>query len=248
MSIEVRVLGPIEVVGAEDFASAKAQELVVYLALREGPVDADTLQEALWPGEAPNAGRLHTTVWRARQALGSDPQGKPYLPKAKQGRYQLSESVSIDLDRFRAHVTRARAQPTTATAELRGALGLVHGQPLSATSVEYAWGAHEVHAIEQDISDAAHRLAQRYLDEGQPGDARWAAERGLVADPYCELLYRDLMAAAAATGNSAESHAIMQRLRRTLDVDAGANDADDLLDTSTLELYEQLTRSVRNTS
>jgi hypothetical protein len=88
--IEVRVLGPVEVAGADDFESAKAEELVVYLALHRDPVDTDTLQEALWPGQTPNAGRLHTTVWRARQALGDDPDGKPYLPKAKQGRYRLS--------------------------------------------------------------------------------------------------------------------------------------------------------------
>jgi DNA-binding SARP family transcriptional activator len=118
----------------------------------------------------------------------------------------------------------------------------VRGQPLSATSAEYAWANNDVHAIEQDISDEAHRLAQSYLDQGRPGDARWAAERGLLADPYSELLYRDLILAAAATGNTTEAHAIMQRLRRTLGVDAGANDAGDLLDPATTELYDELTR------
>jgi DNA-binding SARP family transcriptional activator len=205
-------------------------------------VDADTLQEALWPGEAPNAGRLHTTVWRARQALAGDPDDQPFLPKAKQGRYRLSKAVGTDLERFRTHVDRARSGTAVATEELRAALELVRGHPLSATSAEYTWGINEVHAIEQDISDAAHRLAQLYLQQERPGDATRAAERGLLADPYCELLYRDLMLAAAAAGNTTEAHTIMQRLRRTLDVDAGASDADDLLEPATTELYDQLTR------
>ncbi len=242
--VEVRVLGPVEVAGADEFESAKAEELVVFLALHRDPVDTDTLQEALWPGQPPNAGRLHTTVWRARQALGDDPDGKAYLPKAKQGRYRLSPAITCDLDRFHQHVQRARSKPAAAIENQRFALELVRGRPLSAVSGEYAWALNEVHALEQDISDTAHRLAQLYLERDQPQEARWAAERGLLADPYCELLYRDLMLTAVATGNTAEVHAIMQRLRQVLEVDAGANDADDLLDPSTRDLYNELTRPV----
>jgi DNA-binding SARP family transcriptional activator/nucleoid-associated protein YgaU len=240
--IEVRVLGPVEIAGASDFESAKAEELVVYLALHRDPVDHDTLQEALWPGQTPNVGRLHTTVWRARQALGDDPEGKPYLPKAKQGRYRLSPTVTCDLDRFHAHIRRARTDPAVDVAELRSALELVRGRPLSATSGEYSWAINDVHALEQDVSDAAHQLAQLYLENDQPQAVRWAAEGGLLADPYCEVLYRDLMTAAAAAGNAAEIHQIMRRFREVLDLDADANDADDLLDPATTQLYNELTR------
>jgi hypothetical protein len=139
--IEVRVLGPVEIAGANDFESAKAEELVVYLALHRDHVDLDTLQEALWPGQTPNVGRLHTTVWRARQALGNDPEGKPYLPKAHQGRYRLSPTVTSDVDRFHAHIQRARTDPATAVDELRSALELVRGRPLSSTS----WGVRVGH-------------------------------------------------------------------------------------------------------
>lgn len=242
--IEVRVLGPVEVAGANEFESAKAEELVVYLALHRDPVDTDTLQEALWPGQPPNAGRLHTTVWRARQALGDDPDGKPYLPKAKQGRYRISPAVSSDLGRFHEHVRRARSEPDSAATELRSALELVRGRPLSATSGEYAWIINELHAIEQDVSDTAHQLAELFLEHDQPQEARWAAERGLLADPYCELLYRELMLAARADGNTPEVRSIMRRLKLMAAGDADANDADDLLDTTTIRLYDELVRAV----
>lgn len=240
--VEVCVLGPVDVVGAADFASAKAQELVIYLALHRNAVDVDTLHEALWPGQTPSAGRLHTTVYRARQALGDAPDGTPYLPKANQARYRLSSEVGTDLARFQAHVSRARSDPGQAARELHAALELVRGQPLSATSADYAWATNEVHALEQDISDAAHRLAELYLEQDRPEEARWAADRGLLADPYCELLYRDLMLAASAVGNTTEIHATMQRLRQISDIDTGANDADDLLDPATTKLYANLTR------
>ncbi|MFA9432812.1 BTAD domain-containing putative transcriptional regulator [Egicoccus sp. AB-alg2] len=239
--VEVRVLGPVEVAGADEFESAKAEELVVYLALHRDPVDADTLQEALWPGQPPNVGRFHTTVWRARQALGDDPEGRPYLPKAHQGRYRLSPSVTSDLDRFYTHTRRARSDPATAVDELHSALELVRGRPLSATSGEYVWAINNVHAIEQLVSDAAHRLAQPYLQQAQHHEARWAAERGLLADPYCELLYRDLLLAAKAAGNTMELHAIMRRLRQVLDLDAESNDADDFIDQATARLFKELT-------
>ena len=241
-AVEVRVLGPVEVAGAADFVTAKAEELVVYLALHRNAVDIDTLHEVLWPGQAPSAGRLHTTVYRARQALGEAPNATPYLPKANQGRYRLSSEVGSDLARFHEHLSRARSDPAHPAQELRAALELVRGQPLSATSADYAWATNEVHAIEQDISDAAHRLAELYLEQDQPEEARWAAERGLLADPYSELLYRDLMLAAAAVGNTTEIHATMQRLRQISDFDAAANDADDLLDPATTQLFATLTR------
>jgi nucleoid-associated protein YgaU/DNA-binding SARP family transcriptional activator len=242
-TLEVRVLGPVEVVGAGEFTSVKAEELVVYLALHRHAADADSLQEALWPGKKPSAGRLHTAVWRARQAIGNDAEGQPHLPNAKHGRYQLSAQVGLDLQRFNNHISRAKANPDTAVQELRAALGLVRGRPLSATSAEYAWVTYDLHAIEQQISDAAHQLAELHLERDEAEQARWSAERGLLADPYCELLHRDLMLAAATTGNLGEVRSIMGNLRALLENGSENNDADDYLHPATLQLYSSLTNA-----
>ena len=48
------------------------------------------------------------------------------------------------------------------------------------------------------------------------------------------------MLAAAKAGNTAEVHAIMQRLRRLLADESATSDGDDHLDPSTLELFEDL--------
>ncbi|MBS3941999.1 MAG: LysM peptidoglycan-binding domain-containing protein [Actinobacteria bacterium] len=243
--IEVRVLGPVEVAGAGDFGSAKAEELIVYLALHRDGVDVDSLQEALWPSEPPNVGRLHTVVWRARQALGDDADGEPYLPKAKQGRYRISDSLAFDFERFQALTDRAQSDPDRAADHLQAALDRVRGIPLTARSSGYSWTAYILYHIEQQITDAAHELAQLYLKRDDPERARWAAEQGLRADPYCEVLHRDLMSAASMAGNTSDIPAIMRRLRQLIEADGDANDNDDHLDPQTIDLYHQLTITSR---
>ncbi len=118
---------------------------------------------------------------------------------------------------------------------------LVRGVPLSATATEYAWATNELYALAQEVVDAAHDLAQLCLAAERYDDAIWAAERGLLADPLAEVLVRDLMEAAAATGNTARVHAAMTRLRRQVAEDGDANDADDWLHPETVAMFEELT-------
>lgn len=65
--------------------------------------------------------------------------------------------------------------------------------------------------------------------DGRYEDANSAAEAGLNADPLAEVLIRDLMEAASATGSAPRVHALMTRLRRQLAENGDANDADDWL-------------------
>lgn len=241
--LEVCILGPVAVNGAERFPTAKAEELVVYLATHRHGADADSMMEALWPGQPPNPSRLHTEVWRARQALGNAPDGNPYLPRVDRGRYRLSPDVRLDYERFRTLVARGRKEPDQALHALRSALELVRGRPFSGTSSEYVWTSHDLHVIEQEIGDVAHELAEMYLEQGDLNNAAWAAEHGLRADPYFEVLYRDLMRIAAGAGNTAEIHATVARLRRVVSGDGDGNDADDWLDPETVRVYQQLTRN-----
>lgn len=142
--------------------------------------------------------------------------------------------------RFTTAVAAARRDPDHAIDHLRRALMLIRGVPLSATATEYAWATNEVYALAQDVVDAAHDLAELCLAAERYDDAIWAAERGLLADPLAEVLVRDLMEAAAATGNTARAHAAMTRLRRNVAEDADANDADDWLHAETLATYSRL--------
>ena len=238
---EVRVLGPVEIVGTvEPFRTNKTMELIVYLALHRSGAGADTLLEALWPGQEPRRARLYTEASRARKSLGTASDGTPHFPDAELGRYGLADSVALDHERFTVAVTAARRDRTNAIDHLQRALMLVRGVPLSATASEYAWATNELYSLAQEVVDAAHDLARLCLEAERYDDAIWAAERGLLADPLAEVLVRDLMEAAAATGNTARVHAAMTRLRRQVAEDADANDADDWLHPETLSLFNTL--------
>src|SRR5512138_2785422 len=76
--LEIRLLGPFEVVAGGTFAEvggSKRQALLAMLALRRGRmVDIDALVEGLWGEELPAAPRnaLHHHVARLRAALGEE--------------------------------------------------------------------------------------------------------------------------------------------------------------------------------
>ena len=76
--LEIRLLGPLEVLTGgtlADVGGSKRQALLAMLALRRGRVaDVDSLVDALWGEQLPNAPRnaLHHHIARLRAALGEE--------------------------------------------------------------------------------------------------------------------------------------------------------------------------------
>ena len=236
--IEVRVLGKIDIHGIPRIERAKALELIVYLALHPTGVDLERLWEALWPERPLNRPTLHTTVSIARSRLGDAPGGTPYLPTARNGLYQLNPALSVDWTRFQTLTQLATQDQDHATAALHQALDLVTGSPLeSAAPNGYEWALVHRTEMESAIGDAADHLARQYLDRHDHPGATWAARRGLLASPYDERLYRQLMLAAYTAGNPAGVDAIMRELIHVLD--AEAEPLDDL-HPDTIALYKKL--------
>jgi DNA-binding SARP family transcriptional activator len=243
-TVEVGVLGRIEVRGVPKIARAKSIELIVYLALHRHGVDSEQLWEALWPDKPINRGTLHTTVTAARTGLGRAPDGSRYLPNAADGLYRLSPAVSLDWDRFRALARAGQAGGPDAAGLLHQALELVRGRPLdSPASRSYEWAVVHRTEMETVIAETAERLGLLHLDAGDPEQANWAARRGLAASPYDERLYRVLMRAAHAAGNPAGVEALWQELLAVLGTDLDLVDED--LHPDTVALYTSLRGSRR---
>lgn len=247
--LEVRVLGTIRIDGLKGgFASRKAAELPVYMALHRGGVEADTIMEALWPGEAPDINRFNRTTSRARTPLGTASDGELYLPRFDGSLYWVNPLLVCDLDRFTSYVDRAD-KPDRAgdkIAYLKAALELVEGTPFSGAGNGYTWAWSEglvSHAIVA-VDDAAHDLARTALDVGDPELASWAARKGLLSTTRCEECYRNLMRAAIAEGNQTALDAVFTELTTVVDADDGP-DADSYLESETVELYER--HSLRTT-
>jgi DNA-binding SARP family transcriptional activator len=232
--VEVRVLGPVEVWGAEhEFTRAWAKELVVYLAMHPNGVSNDAWATALWPDRVMASSSLHSTASVARRSLGHARDGEDHLPKAH-GRLRLADSVRSDWARFVELADGRHPQ------QWKMALDLVRGRLFEGLrSADWPILEGIAPAMEATIVDVAGRLAGAYLQDGDASGAEWAARKGLLISPYDERLYRMLLRSADRAGNPAGVESVMSELIRVVADDVEPFDS---VHPSTMELYRSLSR------
>lgn len=246
--VEVRVLGRVEIQGAETIARPRSVELTAYLALHPEGVSAVRLKTAIWPESDLAQGTFNTTVYRARVGLGVDRSGQQHLPHAVNigNCYSLGPWVTTDLARFVDLVNRSQVtdDPEEEVALLRTALDLVRGQPFEEVASGYEWAFTEgiITDAEATIADAAHRLAQLLLHAGDHAGATWAAQRGLNSVPGSEPLYRDRMEAAHLGGDPAAVDRIVEELCHYVET----LDPFDDLHPETIELWRRIGRPLKS--
>jgi Bacterial transcriptional activator domain len=144
-------------------------------------------------------------VARVRRWLGTDRAGQANLVTDADGRLRLGPDVGIDWQVFRGLVAQANAagDASAAAEALQQALTLVRGQLLDGHDPDrYAWLAaddisYEVTAL---VADTAHSLSALRLVWGDASGAMDAARTGLRLAFDDEMLWRDLLRGAHATG------------------------------------------------
>lgn len=205
--VEVQILGPVGVVGAaRPFRRPWALELIVYLALHPEGATADRWATALWPDRLVADPTRHSTVSAARRALGRASAGGDHLPHGR-GRLRLGPAVSTDWRRFQGLASTGDPGAWVA------ALGLVRGRPFDGLRTA-DWTVLEGVAaeVEDAVVQVARAVVRDRLAAGDGHGAERAARRGLLAAPYDERLYRDLLRAADLQGNPAGVEAAMAEL------------------------------------
>lgn len=212
----LQLLGPVTVNGAggpRPSAVGRATELVAFLALHPSPTH-EPLDAAMWPHERVTELRRSGPVSTARRWLGEADTGRPHLSYVSEGGYSLY-GVGTDWDDFQ----RLASHPETTTTEnLRSALNLVKGSPLSGVNPSrYIWAELDRANMVESIAHAATVLALRARQGGRPRDLAWAAAVGLVADPSDERLWRFAIHAADATGDDERRTQVRARARAVLD-------------------------------
>lgn len=232
--VEVRILGPIEILGADrPFSRAWTIELVVYLAMHPGGVTTDQWSTALWPERLMAPASVHSTASAARRALGAASNGLDHLPRSN-GRLSLGETVMTDWDRF---VSLASTQESESW---RAALALIRGRPFEGLrSCDWALLEGIEASIEATVVDVACRLAEISMVNGDTALAEWAARQGLRVSPYDERLFRILLRCADLAGNPAGVESVMAELVHLVADDIEPFDA---VHPETLELYRSLSR------
>jgi hypothetical protein len=211
MPVEVGLLGQLAVQAPgplEPDRLGLATEIVVHLATHPDGVHPNVLTGAIWPrGVSPEV--RDAALSRVHAWLGTDSGGQPNLLTDSSGRLGLGPSARTDWQVFRALFAQASqaAAASDATAEadcLQRALALVRGQFLDGRDPSrYAWLATDdvEYEVTATIADAAHRLSVLRLLSSDPDAAMAAARAGLRLAFNDEMLWRDLLTAADATGH-----------------------------------------------
>ena len=230
VAMSVNVLGPVELHGVEfpDHGPRRTPptRILVYLALHRRGVNAEQLSTALWPDEIADGRVVRNRVAEARALVAGGITNGPG--------WRLEGHVGCDWQLFQS---LAAGSPDDQVA----ALQLVRGQPFDGFGDEWV----DVEMFRTDmvaaIVDLAAAVAERALVENDPALAFRAARAGLRATPYEERLYRLAMRAADAEGSTGKLHALMNEVRRVLDVHV---EPDDRIQRETVALYEELTSAV----
>jgi pimeloyl-ACP methyl ester carboxylesterase len=222
--VDIRLLGPIEVDAPEtvdESRRALCTEVLVYLATHPEGVHPTVLGGAVWP-RGVSAGVRDATVARVADWLGRDSRERPNLYYDERGRIRLGSEVRVDWEVFRWLVWRSAAEPASETAYMTYAVELVRGGLLEGRPRgRYGWLAAEDFEYEATarIADVAHRLVLMRLDDGDARGAVTAARAGLRLADGDEGLWRDLLRATHATGDSAQLREVVDELCKRVDAD-----------------------------
>ncbi|HEY7277676.1 MAG TPA: hypothetical protein VH594_17020 [Trebonia sp.] len=224
--VEVGLLGP-AIVSApgpvEPDRLAQATELVAYLAAHPAGVHMNVLSGALWPRGVTQEVR-DAAVARVRRWLGTDRAGQANLVTDPDGRLHLGPDVRVDWRVFRGLIARAGQGADAATAAecLQQALNLVRGQVLDGRDpARYGWLSaddfgYEVTAL---VADTAHSLSALRLTWGDAVGAMDAARAGLRLAFDDEMLWRDLLRGAHATGQEPVLRAVVDEVSARVALD-----------------------------
>ena len=238
---KITVLGPVGLKLTDD---SKLQtfrnrggiiEFLVYLACQEYGVTIERAADML--GWQP--GTVQNRAGEARRAIGSSERGEDWLPDAQRSpsalargiaTYELLPGVLVDANLFRRLRLRAHARGVNGIDDLVTALRLVTGEPFSQLRRGgYGWlteGDRLDHHLSAAVTDVAHLVVTRSLQEGNIQRARWAAEIALKATPYSDTSQLDLAAVMAAEGHPDVSHHVQREVLDRHDEDPSGRTAD----------------------
>jgi nucleoid-associated protein YgaU len=232
---KVTLLGPIRVraqgtLPADRPREAFHAEVVAYLVTRPRGVRYQQVDHDLWPGRAPESDkspvRVRNAMSKVRRWLGTDADGREYLPKAadEEG-YRVDllpgGGVLVDEQLFRRLRLRSQVeQGANRIGQLHKALDLVTGYPFDDQRDEgYRWLVDTPfdEFAKAMIDDVAHEIADYYLPEdpqqsADPHRATEAADVALRAGSTSDTPWLDKMRAAYQLGRIAEAETYVRRI------------------------------------
>ncbi len=238
MAVEPRfcLLGPLLVRRGDavvPIAAGKQRVLLAALLLNPGrATSADELAELLWKAGPPASARetVHNYVKRLRQALGD---ADRTLVTTQADGYLLGvDADDVDIWRFEAATARAhqalragRSEP--AARELRDALSLWRGKPLSDVPCDQLVVRHAPRLEEMRLLALEGRIEADLLC-GRPPEVMIELQALTAAEPLRERLHALLMLALYRDGRRSDALAAFRHARRVLIDEVGVEPGADL--------------------
>jgi DNA-binding SARP family transcriptional activator len=231
--LEIRILGPFVITGAVEQLQPKQAELVLALALA-APAGLSNSALCSMLGADPDhpkpSDAVRQIITRTRRRLGRAGDGREYVIHAGNGNYLLHPDAWLDWSEFRTLISGGRAE------DMRAALALVRGEPF-AGSFHWWIDIPLMETVRAEIVDAAETLGEFELTTDRPRAAARAARAGLAGETSAEQLWRLVMRAEYAAGNTAGVAEAWHRCLDAIeDVAPGGEPHPD-----TAALYRQLT-------
>jgi DNA-binding SARP family transcriptional activator len=240
-SLELRVLGPVEVVldgVARRIGSPIQRTLLALLLVRPNEVvSTDRIVDVLWPDNPPEARRklwFHISKLRgALQPAAAEDAAGPILATRPTGYMLRIETDKLDAGRFE-HLTRSARSaldddPARAAEMLRQALGLWRGEPFEDVLHEDAVSSEGARLDELRLVALEDRL-EADLALGRAGELIPELQAVIAEHPYRENFRRQLMLALYRAGRQADALAAYRQARRTLVEEVGIEPSDELRD------------------
>ena len=233
--LEICLFGPLRVERAGRVVAIsgdRRRAVLVHLVLERGrSLSTARLIDDIWGEHAPSsaANALQVHVGYLRRQLGSRcivTEGRAYRLDADAVRVDIEE-FEVDLEQARAAL--ASGENATAAARAGAALARCCGPPL----VDVAGSARASSEISRldELHGATIELRFEALAAcGAFGDVVAEAEAAIIAHPWREPLWRELITALAHQGRTAEAGRTFQRYRRLLADEIGLEPSVDLVE------------------
>ena len=234
MSLEIRVLGPLEILVDEApirVDTRKALAIVALLAVEGRPYARDELAAMFWPESDDESARgaFRRTLSVLRSALG-----ERWLRVDRSTVALATDGVTLDLARLDAAAARGDRDGLAAAAALaRGPF--LAGFSLRDSADFDDWRATRAVTVERRVVDVLERLTRLAEAQGDIGAAADAASRLVELDPLDEPARRRLMAILARSGDRAGAIRLYRTTVATLERELGVQPL-----AETTELYEAI--------
>lgn len=216
----VRVLGDVLIDGTRGERpplARRVREIVTYLALSPGGSEA-AFNEAIFPGQVSGEKvrkNRNEYMRLARKWVGRDEDGHPFVCLVPDGGYALS-GVSVDWTIFQQLV--GDDVTSTPTEDLREALALVRGRPLSGLEEQrWEWAMTLKTVMSEAVVEVSREMVTRSLEAADFGTAATAAEIGVMVAPWDQRLWDAAETVAHATGGRGARDELRRRAGRAME-------------------------------